>query len=719
MDRAKFGAGLVLSGLLLIGSRSGALAQQGASIRNLEVAVERDFSLLGNWLVFRVQESSQAGRDLNGDGDARDPVLHVHHLEKGTTTNLGVAISFYTLSGKWLIFTVSESLQGFQDLNGDGDGEDDVLHLRDLEEGTTTNLEIAASRIRRLGKWLVFEVQEPSQAGRDLNGDGDAEDPVLHLHDLEQGTTTNLGVAISFYTLAGKWLVFTVPESLEGGQDLNGDADSEDDVLYLHDLEDGTTTNLEVAVAGGVSLIRNRLVYQVPESSQGARDLNGDGDARDLVLHLHDLEQNTTTNLEVSITSPGFRFFGNSLFFAVAESSQGGRDLNGDGDAEDAVLHRHDLELGTTTNFELGITRLVPAGRWLIFAVGELSQGGRDLNGDGDGADEVLHLHDPALGTSTNLGLAAARFRLSGKWLVLTVAESSQGGQDLNEDGDGADEVLHLHDLELGITTNLEMSVNFYFVSGRWVILGISEAAHGGRDLNGDGDAEDLVLHLHHLDQGTTNNLEVATGASFSLFLNWLVFQVPESQQGGQDLNEDGDAEDPILHVHDLERGTTTNLKAAVTFPGFRLHVNWLVFAVSESLQGGQDLNGDGDAKDFVPQVADLSTLLARTAFVRGDADSSGEINLTDGIRILSFLFLGQEAPTCRDAADTDDDGVLRLTDSIVIFDWLFQGGAGPRPPGPSTTSYAPADCGEDTTPDGVDPAGDLGCEVLSHVCGA
>ncbi|MCZ6793734.1 MAG: hypothetical protein O7J95_08990 [Planctomycetota bacterium] len=101
--------------------------------------------------------------------------------------------------------------------------------------------------------------------------------------------------------------------------------------------------------------------------------------------------------------------------------------------------------------------------------------------------------------------------------------------------------------------------------------------------------------------------------------------------------------------------------------------------------------------------------------FVRGDADSNGSINLTDGIVILNFLFPGATPPACLDAADTDDDGGERptLTDAVIIFGWLFSGGRAPGEPTPDAPSYAADRCGPDPTDD--DP---MGCATTATSCG-
>jgi PKD repeat protein len=87
--------------------------------------------------------------------------------------------------------------------------------------------------------------------------------------------------------------------------------------------------------------------------------------------------------------------------------------------------------------------------------------------------------------------------------------------------------------------------------------------------------------------------------------------------------------------------------------------------------------------------------------FHRGDADSNGEVQLTDAIRILGILFLGQGTISCMDAADADDNGTLQLTDAIRILGVLFLGQGVIPPPGPTSE------------PCGLDPTADdgIGCD--------
>jgi hypothetical protein len=95
--------------------------------------------------------------------------------------------------------------------------------------------------------------------------------------------------------------------------------------------------------------------------------------------------------------------------------------------------------------------------------------------------------------------------------------------------------------------------------------------------------------------------------------------------------------------------------------------------------------------------------------FHRGDPDSSGTTDLSDGITIFGFLFLGDPAAlSCRESADANNDGEIDITDGIYLLEWLFLGG--PEPPSPGSIQ---SPCGVD--PDPAGSAGDLGCGGYDH----
>jgi hypothetical protein len=60
--------------------------------------------------------------------------------------------------------------------------------------------------------------------------------------------------------------------------------------------------------------------------------------------------------------------------------------------------------------------------------------------------------------------------------------------------------------------------------------------------------------------------------------------------------------------------------------------------------------------------------------FVRGDANMDSGIDVSDPIRILGALFLGEDNFPCSDAADANDDGGIDISDPVNILDYLFTG---------------------------------------------
>ena len=73
----------------------------------------------------------------------------------------------------------------------------------------------------------------------------------------------------------------------------------------------------------------------------------------------------------------------------------------------------------------------------------------------------------------------------------------------------------------------------------------------------------------------------------------------------------------------------------------------------------------------------------AQGVFIRGDCDQSVVVDLSDAIKLLSYLFLGTDDPICLDACDTDDSGDLDISDAIKLLSYLFLGSAPPESPFP------------------------------------
>jgi hypothetical protein len=183
-----------------------------------------------------------------------------------------------------------------------------------------------------------------------------------------------------------------------------------------------------------------------------------------------------------------------ALAFTVPEAAQGDGSLNGDADTADWVVH---VWNGTSVgNLGLAGTQLVPRrGGGVAFAVGEGAQGSADLNGDGDTGDQVQFAASGT--TATNLGYAVDGIRtvaLAGGGLAFIVSEPAQGGADLNGDGDTADDALFVWD---GTTSQqIEVEVELWLTPLDGVGVAFARFELGTRDLNGDGNFADRVVHV-------------------------------------------------------------------------------------------------------------------------------------------------------------------------------------------------------------------------------
>ena len=85
------------------------------------------------------------------------------------------------------------------------------------------------------------------------------------------------------------------------------------------------------------------------------------------------------------------------------------------------------------------------------------------------------------------------------------------------------------------------------------------------------------------------------------------------------------------------------------------------------------------------------------SAFLRGDSNTDGRVDLSDAVFTLAYLFQGGEGPLCADSLDSNDSGEVDISDPSHTLRHLFLGGAAPPAPW--------QECGTDPSADG------LGCD--------
>lgn len=495
--------------------------------------------------------------------------------------NLGVAVQGQFGSGTVRLFLASEEAQG-EDLTGDGDLEDEVWHL--LEPFTNTPILPILPPLASTGlaspprsgpvpgpasdsnaELALFRVSE-EKTGRDLDQDGITDEISTWVFNRRTARLEGLPFEHASHALEGTLAAFYVSEP---GLDAR---------LHVFDARDGSLTTLPVEPSALFAVGEGLVAFARAE--EGAFDLNADGDSSDgFVVHLYDANSGRIVNTSwATDTSVGVRagFAG----INVAEELNGGIDLDGDGDATDVFFVAVDGRTGLTRRPGFGSAEAADgqeqvSDRFLLI----VQEAGVDQNGDGDGFDQLALVYDPradvVLDTGINVGTPS--IHVAGRWVGVTefdlgaltnvpqVFDTLTGRHiDLGFQG------LFLRALDgqiLGIDLSPEHLFELFAwdpragtlhfpgvviaqgdvvrVAGDAALLQVSE---DDGDRNGDGDIADIVLARYDARTRSVINLRLATVDSVRGALGRATVLVDEADQGGVDLNEDGDSSDAVLH---------------------------------------------------------------------------------------------------------------------------------------------------------------------------
>ncbi|MCA8958951.1 MAG: dockerin type I repeat-containing protein [Planctomycetes bacterium] len=193
-------------------------------------------------------------------------------------------------------------------------------------------------------------------------------------------------------------------------------------------------------------------------------------------------------------------------------------------------------------------------------------------------------------------------------------------------------------------------------------------------DCNGNGVPDDCDLangtSLDCNANGVPDECDVAAGTSLDCNANGLPDECDISSGASLDCNGNN-----VPDECDVAAGTSLDCNG-----------NGLPDECDLSSGASIDLNGD-----TVPDECQ--------DFVRGDANESGTVDLSDALTILDYL-VGGSTSSCLDAYDTDDDGQVNIVDPIYLLSFLFQMGSAPPAPfggcGPDMTLTDGLGCGGD-----------------------
>jgi len=466
-----------------------------------------NLTVRGPFAVFLVPEL-QAGVDLNGDGLQNDDVLHVLDLRSGVVHGTGLAaigIGAIGLAqqGDLLALAVAETENG--DRNGDGDTLDFATFVFDGATGTLRDLGLAWAFGTQLvveGDEVLVAVCEIGQGGQDLNGDRDAVDAVLFRHHHAADTTTNVGLAGFGLGTQGISRLFAVDENGEG-VDLTGDGLTASWALQALDPAGGRPQPLGLAFRdfGVVRSARGFQALGVREDDVGPGiDLDGDGDLLDRYLYLWRPAEDRVVRTGLPLIgllearSDGDR----AVVTFLGRETLDGVDVNGDGDLEDSLVGSwREGEGATLAPFVTGFPQPDQLGGSLVVLDVDEAQQGADLDGDGLVGGQVTVGHDFAAGASYVPSWNATDALVAGPWLYALRVESDEQ-VDWNGDGDVLDRVLFAIDVASGTEVNLGLAVvpgllGLGVVDGDTLAVRVLE---DGTDLNGDGDGFDTVVHV-------------------------------------------------------------------------------------------------------------------------------------------------------------------------------------------------------------------------------
>lgn len=182
------------------------------------------------------------------------------------------------------------------------------------------------------------------------------------------------------------------------------------------------------------------------------------------------------------------------------------------------------------------------------------------------------------------------------------------------------------------------------------------ETRETDKDLNGDGDNDDIVIQFANVKDGNVVST-YSIGHHPYVWSKFIVFSTNEAELG-IDFSNDGDMIDDIIRQFDIDKNETVNLKAVGDYPAINQRA--LIFVTDEK-QMETDLNGDGDQSDNVLRVLDKeSRKVANTPFAadRPLLTKTGKAVFASDGEVVIF-----------DAIEHKGDSIRQKGRSPVLFD--------------------------------------------------
>lgn len=90
---------------------------------------------------------------------------------------------------------------------------------------------------------------------------------------------------------------------------------------------------------------------------------------------------------------------------------------------------------------------------------------------------------------------------------------------------------------------------------------------------------------------------------------------------------------------------------------------------------GGNLPNITSDGFEYAPEISNGTITLA---FICGDANGDGNVNIVDASFVVNYIFFGGTAPNPVAAGDANNDGSTNIVDASYVVNYIFFGGPAP-----------------------------------------
>lgn len=109
----------------------------------------------------------------------------------------------------------------------------------------------------------------------------------------------------------------------------------------------------------------------------------------------------------------------------------------------------------------------------------------------------------------------------------------------------------------------------------------------------------------------------------------------------------------------------------------------------------GNAANGNGSTSgDFIYTTSETTQPPAQTCQgICGDANDDTDVNVSDAVKIINYVFVGGDAPVPLACGDANNDGDVNVSDAVRIINYVFVGGDPPGDCSPGSVNWIDGDC--------------------------